>query len=189
MRLESPMRRHNPVTLAGLCLLLVAGAATAQDCNPGRGATRFTLDADGTATDPATGLTWRRCSEDQTWDGTTCAGEAALHDWRQAMALGGGQAGAGGWRLPTLDELASVVEKTCTRPAIDPEVFPATAPGVFWSATSDGRNDDYAWNIHFRDGHPSKIHKSRGGNVRLVRGDPDFPTTEGSDTPRPPKPQ
>jgi hypothetical protein len=46
------------------------------------------------------------------------------------MALGR-QSSEGGWRLPTLDELASIVDKVCARPSVDPGVFPATPSGVF----------------------------------------------------------
>ncbi len=169
MGYEKPLRLHGRPMLVGLCLLLLlAGAAAGQTCAPGRAAARFVLNADGTATDGTTGLTWKRCSEGQTWDGSTCTGDAAHHDWREAMALGQ-QSDEGGWRLPTLDELASIVDKACSEPSVDPGVFPATPSGVFWSSTPD-ENGDYAWYIHFRDGHASKAHKGRGGYVRRVRG-------------------
>lgn len=165
---KKPLRLRSRRTLAGLCLVLLASAAAGQDCAPGRVAARFVLNADGTATDRTTGLTWRRCSEGQTWDGSTCAGDATLHDWREAMALER-LSGEDGWRLPTLDELASIVDKACSDPSVDPGVFPATPSGVFWSSKTDA-NADYAWHVHFRDGHASKAHKYRGGYVRRVRG-------------------
>lgn len=165
---KKPLRLHVRQALLGLSLLLLAGAATGQDCTPGRAAARFVLNADGTATDGTTGLTWNRCGDGQTWDGSTCAGEATLHDWREAMALDR-PSGEGGWRLPTLDELASIVDKACADPSVDPGVFPATPSGLFWSSTTDA-NADYAWYVHFRDGHASKAHKYRGGYVRRVRG-------------------
>lgn len=162
------LRLHRRRALLGLSLLLLAGAAIGQDCTPGQVAARFALNADGTATDGTTGLTWKRCSEGQTWDGSTCTGGASLHDWREAMALGQ-PSGEAGWRLPTLEELASIVDKACSEPAVDPGVFPATPSGVFWSSTPDA-NADYAWLVQFRDGHASKAHKYRGAYVRRVRG-------------------
>jgi hypothetical protein len=155
------------LTLFGLWVLLVAGAAADQACNPDQAAARFTLNGDGTVTDGTTGLTWKRCSEGQTWDGSTCAGDASLHNWREAMALGQ-SSGGDEWRLPTLDELGSIAYKACS-PAIDPGAFPATPIGIFWSSATDANNADYAWYIHFRDGHASKSHKHRGAHVRLVR--------------------
>lgn len=163
-----PPRMRRRWALLGLSLPLVAGAAIGQDCTPGRADARFVFNADGTATDGTTGLTWKRCSEGQAWDGSTCTGDAALHDWQEAMALGQGS-GEDGWRLPSLDELASIIDRGCSNPSVDPGVFPATPSAVFWSTTTDA-NADYAWFVHLRDGHASKGHKYRGGYVRRVRG-------------------
>jgi hypothetical protein len=87
-----------------------------------------------------------------------------------ALAEAAGDAGTDAWRLGRLEELAALVEKACARPAIDPQTFPETAPAVYWSATPDETNADYAWFVHFRDGHGAKGHKYRAGHVRLVRG-------------------
>lgn len=90
MGYDKPLRLHSRQTLVGLRLLLLAGAAIGQDCTPGQATARFALNADGTATDGTTGLTWKRCSEGQTWDGSTCTGDATLRDWRERLAGGDG---------------------------------------------------------------------------------------------------
>ena len=40
-----------------------------------------------------------------------------------------------GWRLPTIEELSSLVDRTKHQPAIDSEVFPNTESGMYWSST------------------------------------------------------
>jgi len=181
------VRLRNGLMPFALGLLLGAGVAAGQDCNPDQLAARFTPNEDGTVTDGTTGLTWKRCSEGQSWDGTTCTGDAARYDWREAMALDP-QSGEGGWRLPTLDELASITDKACS-PAVDPGAFRATPVGIFWSSATDANNADYPWCLHLRDGHASKAHKGRGGHVRLVRVDPDSPKNDGRAAPRPHQPE
>ncbi|MBP8284334.1 MAG: DUF1566 domain-containing protein, partial [Chromatiaceae bacterium] len=105
----------------GLCLALVAaGAAAAQTCKYGSipataPASRFTDNGDGTVTDRATGLQWQRCSEGQTWSSGTCTGTATGHTWQVALQLAeaASYAGQSDWRLPNINELASIVEQAC----------------------------------------------------------------------------
>lgn len=177
MRHANPSFRLCRLQLIGLCLVLGSAGTFGQDCNnTSLAATappdRFSDNGDGTVTDTASGLLWKRCSEGQTWDGTTCAEAATAHSWREAMDLADAATYAGkeDWRLPSLEELAALVEKACSRPAIDPQVFPGTAAAVYWSSTADTTNVDYAWLVHFHDGHGAKGHKYRAGHVRLVRG-------------------
>lgn len=65
---------------------------------------RYLINNDGTVTDIHTKLTWQRCSVGQTWTGETCAGEASSFKWDDAMQLA-----KDGWRLPTVDELDTLV--------------------------------------------------------------------------------
>jgi hypothetical protein len=41
---------------------------------PAMAGAAFTDNADGTVTDSTTGLTWKHCSEGQTWAGSSCTG-------------------------------------------------------------------------------------------------------------------
>lgn len=87
----------------------------------------FVDNGDGTVTDTRTGLMWMRCALGQTWDGTTCVGEAKGYTWEEAMALHHGFAGHDDWRLPSIhelrnifgDELKKVFGKTRGNPVID----------------------------------------------------------------------
>jgi hypothetical protein len=62
--------------------------------------------------------------------------------------------GDGAWRLSTKDELESIVENCRVgegkKPAIDEDVFPATALMAYWTSTSSGPS--YAWHVDFRWG-------------------------------------
>ena len=76
-------------------------------------AQNYSNNGNETITDNYTGLTWMQCSVGQTWDGSTCSGTATTHPWDQANALTADYAGYSDWRLPTLQELQSIVD---TRP-------------------------------------------------------------------------
>lgn len=64
--------------------------------------------------DPKTGLMWDRCSVGQSWNGTTCTGEAIKLNWQDAkdyVAKFTNEQAKGGytdWRLPTIEELSSI---------------------------------------------------------------------------------
>jgi len=129
--------------LLGLCLALgAASSPAAQTCQydsipataPG---SRFVDFGDGTVGDKATGLQWKRCSEGQTWSGSTCTGIASSHTWQAALQLaeGASDAGRSDWRLPNIKELASIVEQACVSPAIDLAAFPGTASAGYWSSS------------------------------------------------------
>ncbi|SFR54003.1 DUF1566 domain-containing protein [Thiomicrospira sp. ALE5] len=68
-------------------------------------------NGDGTVTDTETNLTWMRCSLGQTWNGSTCLGDASRHNWQTARDLAKEShfADKSDWRLPTVDELHSLV--------------------------------------------------------------------------------
>lgn len=64
--------------------------------------------------DAKTGLMWDRCSIGQSWNGTTCTGQAIELNWQDAkdyVKKFTNQQAKGGysdWRLPTIQELSSI---------------------------------------------------------------------------------
>lgn len=71
---------------------------------------RYRINGDGTVTDTQTGLMWKQCSEGQA--GNNCSGEATKYTWNDAMLRfnnGVGFAGYSDWRMPTFDELVTLI--------------------------------------------------------------------------------
>lgn len=168
--------RHR-LTAFTVVLLLVAGGALAQTCKyDSIGATapasRFADNGDGTATDRATGLQWKRCSEGQTWSGGTCTENAAGYNWQAALqrAEAASFAGKDDWRLPNVNELTSIVEEACYDPSIDLSVFPATPSAWYWSSSPYASIADLAWYVSFYGGYDGDNYKYFDYPVRLVRG-------------------
>jgi hypothetical protein len=66
------------------------------------------------------------------------------------------------WRIPTKEELVSLVEKSKKKPLINKEAFPDTKAKIFW-ATRPEKNDTLnAWLVNFSNG---KVY----GNARKAK--------------------
>jgi len=131
----------------------------------------FTTIPDGTATDNTTGLMWMRCSLGQEWNGNTCIGTATTFSWAEALNAAAAQefAGYADWRLPNKNELESIIEGSCSLPAINATVFPATPPAYFWSSSPYAPVAQGAWSVDFAYGTVNASVKSGAINVRLIR--------------------
>lgn len=66
-------------------------------------------NGDGTVTNTKTKLTWKRCLEGQIWTGSTCQGAYKKYTWDEASKLKIDFAGKTDWRLPSIDELNTIV--------------------------------------------------------------------------------
>lgn len=149
---------------------LVHSANAVDYAAPSTPTTGFTDHGDGTVTHTRTGLTWKRCAEGQIWTGTTCNGDTAAYVWSAASALASSTAGHTDWRLPTWGELESIIEYQASEPAINASIFPATALGRFWTATTHTHFSTYAWHFNSGDGSSYYSDKQYSGYARLVRG-------------------
>lgn len=130
----------------------------------------------GTVTHAKTGLTWLRCSAGQSWNGNTCTGAVTSHTWQAALQLAKNEtAYGGGWRVPNIRELQSIVELACQAPAVNSIMFPNAIPSDYWSSSSDAGNLGNAWivNLNFgSDGTRFKFNSNYA--VQLVRGGESF---------------
>lgn len=163
-------------------LVLMPVWVNAQVCNgslpESTPTSHFVDNGDGTVTDNHTGLSWKKCSEGQTYNGGSCVGKATLYNWGEALSQtaavngGGGFAGHTDWRVPELPELRSIVEKRCQVPSINLTVFPNVGPSEwFWSSSPLAYvgGDETAWSVGFFYGYDIWSFKKYDYQVRLVR--------------------
>ena len=112
--------------------------------------------------DPLTGLEWQcRSPGEMTWL------EALAY--ARSLELGGKT----DWRLPTVSELESLLDRSVLhhelRPIVRPEV-PFRDALSYWSSTTfqDGTNN--AWIVMFDGAYVLSYYKSNAYHVRCVRG-------------------
>ncbi|MDD5393315.1 MAG: DUF1566 domain-containing protein [Thiothrix sp.] len=139
------------------------GVGVRENSVPGR----YIIHNNGTVTDTQTKLMWKRCSEGQS--GADCSGEPASFTWDDAMSMfgkGGSFASYNDWRMPTIEELKTLVDNSQT-PTIDQTAFPDTLASWYWSSTENGAS--FAWYVDFYDGDGDWDNRYVVLPVRLVR--------------------
>jgi hypothetical protein len=154
-------------------LVLTSTLLTAQaDCPSWPTSERFSFTFNGAEViDKRTGLTWKRCSEGQTWSDSTCIGTATAHTHVAALTLTKAvntSQSTTGWRLPNVKELASLADRGCQSPAIDRTAFPATPNKAFWSSTPF-QGEPFPGVVYFGAGQVDLSFTSESHHVRLVR--------------------
>ena len=166
------MKRFSLV-VGSVLLFSSANLVMAQQCQGNIPAStpvqRFNDQGNGTLIDTQTGLMWKKCLEGQV--GERCGGQAVRMEWDSAANLtklvGSDKfAGYTGWRLPTLDELNSIVEQRCSEPAANLDVFPRMPAVGVWSMN---QLDSFAWSMDFDKGLAYEHLKGAGKYIRLVR--------------------
>jgi hypothetical protein len=134
---------------------------------------RYTDHGNGTITDTATGLMWKKCSEGLS--GSDCStGSATTYTWQDALALNGSSfAGKSDWRLPNIKELSSLAALNCYNPSINKTMFPNTPATSFWSSSPSAYISSYAWRLYFNNGiNFYNNNRDFSNRVRLVRNSP-----------------
>ncbi|MBI3246902.1 MAG: DUF1566 domain-containing protein [Deltaproteobacteria bacterium] len=133
----------------------------------------YTDNGNGTVTDANTGLMWEKKDDsnglhdkDNAYDWALATGT-----WVSSVSAEGGTgfAGRNDWRVPTAQELQSIVDYSRTSPASDPVFGPTLASG-YWSSTSSANGPSDAWVVFFSDGVVITSGKSGPFIVRAVRG-------------------
>lgn len=127
-------------------------------------ATRFIVLMDWSSQavlDRETGLVWEQSPS------------ATSYGWINARLACTGLTTGGrkGWRLPSIHELASLVDPTNTKPAL-PTGHPFTKDELlgYWSATTDTVDPTTAWVVIFDTGTVFTASKLLTGSVWCVRG-------------------
>lgn len=136
--------------------------------------------------DTHTGITWQRCIHGMQWNSEqqSCVEDdnvnetegannlARKYSWFDAQTLAASinQTGIRSVRLPNKKELASIVNFSCTRPAIDNHVFPNTPQGLHWSSTPViYSSTSKAWGVDFTSGEFVARGIETQGHIRFIR--------------------
>ena len=125
------------IMIATCAVVFVLHGGGRADAPPGH----FTTLGDGTVRDNETGLVWQQGVS------PSAQGQAASMTYCADLSLAGG-----GWRLPSILELGSIVDETRSTPAIDPTVFSGTPSELFWSASSVAGSPSLGWFVNFSNG-------------------------------------
>jgi hypothetical protein len=110
---------------------------------PSATANRFIDNGDDTITDTRSNLMWSKA--------TLCESEVNQHEAARicgAMDL----AGHTDWRLPTVEELFALADRTKHCPAIDTDAFPDTKSDWYWTGTVTAWALSSAWLVSFSNG-------------------------------------
>jgi hypothetical protein len=70
---------------------------------------KFIDNKNGTVTFKSNGLMWQKCSIGLTWNGVSCTGDIREITWNEATTLSSNFAGYKDWRLPTKEELMTLI--------------------------------------------------------------------------------
>lgn len=104
---------------------------------------QYSIVAEGEVRDNYTGLVWQRGGSDDmlSWEGAV--------EYCEDLDLNGNS-----WRLPSIRELATLVDEAEVAPAINSEMFPDTKYGArsndwYWATPQRG---SAAWGLNFDDG-------------------------------------
>ncbi len=133
-------------------------------CNPeGHFENDFQKNLDRTVTDRATGLMWQQSGSEvpMTWQEAKAYVEEVNH---KAFA------GYADWRLPTVEELASLMERFWQNSDLFIDPAFDKAQRFVWSA--DTKDANTAWKVNFHMGFIIHFPKTNKNSVRLVRSLP-----------------
>lgn len=161
MRTIRSLRRQTTRVLGAALGISACAIVVASHPKPGDAAAppgRFVALGDGTTADTVTGLTWQEPlgSGHMNW--------VTAYTYCEDLVL----AGHSDWRLPSINELQSIVDETATNPAIDLTAFPGTVGEMYWSS-SVRLGKPWPWGLFFEHGVASIDAPETGHRARCVR--------------------
>ena len=114
----------------------------------------FVTDDSGLAKDIETGTTWYRCVAGKSFSNYRCKGEALYLSWDDATEYAEEFSQKSGiqWRLPTNDEMKSIIEGSCIGPAINGNVFPAAETYNHWTSSNSRHQKSFKCSINTYNG-------------------------------------
>jgi hypothetical protein len=102
-------------------------------------------------------IIWLRCSVGQRWDYDTgkCVGKVVKlnqQEIKEAIIQANKQLGET-WRLPTREELETLVCEDCGPPKIREKYFPTIEREAYWTGSRNYFNSKMYWSVNFMTGH------------------------------------
>ncbi len=178
---KAPLKTGVVLCYIGTSSSTTACSGTAQDGDYQAGSTAsFTGStlvgaSDYITTDNNTGLIWKSCNEGKS--GALCAtgsnssiSNATASSNCSALNSGAGYGNRTDWRLPTAEELGTILIYTGTNPATFTTYFPVASGSGNWSSTVDGSNTLNAIYVSFTDGTYGSTTKTNNNDVRCAAG-------------------
>ena len=125
--------------------------------------------SDGHIFDQATGLIWRRCTLG--YSGRNCEFVGPQTSFTIADANIECSNLGEGWRLPTIQELSTLMDSGRSNPSYNPALFPDGNFGIaHWSATADAGTPGSSFRLDFSLGVIISDADTNTNGVRCVRG-------------------
>ncbi|WP_139786638.1 DUF1566 domain-containing protein, partial [Desulfamplus magnetovallimortis] len=147
------MKQINHTLFITFFLMFLLLATSAHAVGP------FVDNGDGTVSDEVTGLMWQ-----QTDDGVTRTWEDACQACEELEL-----AGYNDWRVPSVEELKSIVDYSKYDPSISDGIFNNVKSSYYWSGSTYADGTDGAWRVVFGYGGVGNYGKTIGSFVRCVR--------------------
>jgi hypothetical protein len=92
------------------------------------------------------------------------------HETAEKLAADCALGGATDWRLPTVEELFLVCDRSKHDPAIDTDAFPGTKSDWYWTGTRAAWSPaSAAWFVLLGNGYADNSHRHNDAFVRAVR--------------------
>ena len=117
-------------------------------------------------------IEWMTCPVGMVWKGNTCAGIAKKYELKfipQIIEIANDQL-KGSWRLPTRNELESLICQKCQKVKINLKIFPKTPAEPFWTKDKNFWQPKFNWIVNFLNGNTFGRYPGYKPNyIRLVR--------------------
>ena len=107
---------------------------------------------------------------DTTYTESTCGNSLSKCNTQAYVAAlnAANYCGYSDWRMPSEEELSSIVDFGRVNPSINP-IFSHTRSDLYWSASPYAGYYGYAWDVLFYDGYAYSNYKGNNYYVRAVR--------------------
>jgi len=115
---------------------------------------RFITDDKGLARDPNTDTIWYRCPGGKHFSNYICKGDGLHLNWSDATdyAVEFSKKSGTVWRLPTNDEMKSIIEPSCIAPAINQNVFPSPEIANYWTSSGSWQRKTFKCSVNSYNG-------------------------------------